>query len=72
MCVFVFQALSQKDTTWTKLFVGGLPYHTTDKTLRKEDNKKLDIFRLETGLAEFDLNLGGVKFLLLLEHLFRD
>lgn len=23
----------QKDTTWTKLFVGGLPYHTTDKTL---------------------------------------
>lgn len=28
------QALSQKDTTWTKLFVGGLPYHTTDKTLR--------------------------------------
>ena len=64
--------MSQKDTTWTKLFVGGLPYHTTDKTLRKEDNKKLDIFRLETGLAEFDLNLGGVKFLLLLEHLFRD
>jgi RNA recognition motif-containing protein len=25
---------SQKDTTWTKLFVGGLPYHTTDKSLR--------------------------------------
>lgn len=24
---------SQKDTTWTKLFVGGLPYHTTDKSL---------------------------------------
>ncbi|CAL8128578.1 unnamed protein product [Orchesella dallaii] len=24
----------QKDTTWTKLFVGGLPYHTTDKSLR--------------------------------------
>lgn len=23
-----------KDTTWTKLFVGGLPYHTTDKSLR--------------------------------------
>jgi len=24
-----------KDTTWTKLFVGGLPYHTTDKSLRE-------------------------------------
>lgn len=24
----------QKDTTHTKLFVGGLPYHTTDKTLK--------------------------------------
>ena len=24
----------QRDTTWTKLFVGGLPYHTTDKSLR--------------------------------------
>ncbi|KAE8739283.1 hypothetical protein FOCC_FOCC015221 [Frankliniella occidentalis] len=26
--------VQQKDTTWTKLFVGGLPYHTTDKSLR--------------------------------------
>jgi len=25
----------QKDTTWTKLFVGGLPYHTTDTSLRE-------------------------------------
>lgn len=25
----------QKDTTWTKLFVGGLPYHTTDASLRE-------------------------------------
>ncbi|CAF3357067.1 unnamed protein product [Rotaria socialis] len=24
-----------KDTTFTKIFVGGLPYHTTDDTLRK-------------------------------------
>lgn len=24
-----------KDTTYTKIFVGGLPYHTTDKSLRK-------------------------------------
>lgn len=28
----------QKDTTWTKLFVGGLPYHTTDKSLREHFN----------------------------------
>uniref|UniRef100_A0A8C4X0K2 RNA binding motif protein 38 n=1 Tax=Eptatretus burgeri TaxID=7764 RepID=A0A8C4X0K2_EPTBU len=25
----------QKDTTFTKIFVGGLPYHTTDGSLRK-------------------------------------
>ena len=24
----------QKDTTMTKIFVGGLPYHTTDESLR--------------------------------------
>jgi hypothetical protein len=29
-----FQPIQQRDTTWTKLFVGGLPYHTTDKSLR--------------------------------------
>lgn len=29
------QTSQQKDTTWTKLFVGGLPYHTTDKSLRE-------------------------------------
>lgn len=23
-----------KDTTYTKIFVGGLPYHTTDESLR--------------------------------------
>ena len=28
-------SLGQKDTTFTKIFVGGLPYHTTDETLRK-------------------------------------
>lgn len=28
-------AHQQKDTTWTKLFVGGLPYHTTDASLRE-------------------------------------
>ena len=30
-----FQPIQQRDTTWTKLFVGGLPYHTTDKSLRE-------------------------------------
>lgn len=25
----------QKDNTFTKLFVGGLPYHTTNETLKK-------------------------------------
>ena len=28
-------ALTQKDTTFTKIFVGGLPYHTTDQSLRE-------------------------------------
>jgi RNA recognition motif-containing protein len=28
-------SINQKDTTFTKIFVGGLPYHTTDETLRK-------------------------------------
>lgn len=27
--------MMQKDTTFTKIFVGGLPYHTTDKSLRQ-------------------------------------
>ncbi|XP_018326995.1 RNA-binding protein 24-like isoform X2 [Agrilus planipennis] len=27
--------VQNKDTTWTKLFVGGLPYHTSDKSLRE-------------------------------------
>ena len=26
--------ITHKDTTFTKLFVGGLPYHTTDDTLK--------------------------------------
>lgn len=30
----LMQANLQKDTTFTKIFVGGLPYHTTDETLR--------------------------------------
>lgn len=27
-------SVQNRDTTWTKLFVGGLPYHTTDRSLR--------------------------------------
>lgn len=27
-------SIQQKDTTYTKIFVGGLPYHTTDSSLR--------------------------------------
>jgi len=27
--------IQSKDTTYTKIFVGGLPYHTTDGTLRE-------------------------------------
>lgn len=27
--------VSQKDTTFTKIFVGGLPYHTTDQSLKE-------------------------------------
>lgn len=33
MCVRMHT--TQKDTTYTKIFVGGLPYHTTDSSLRK-------------------------------------
>ncbi|CAF2578305.1 unnamed protein product [Rotaria sp. Silwood2] len=33
----------QKDTTFTKIFVGGLPYHTTDETLRAFFSKFGDI-----------------------------
>ena len=28
------QQANQKDTTFTKIFVGGLPYHTTDESLK--------------------------------------
>ena len=36
-------AITQKDTTFTKIFVGGLPYHTTDKSLREFFDKFGDI-----------------------------
>ncbi|KAK3087356.1 hypothetical protein FSP39_005009 [Pinctada imbricata] len=35
--------ITQKDTTFTKIFVGGLPYHTTDKSLREFFDKFGDI-----------------------------
>lgn len=28
-------SISQKDTTFTKIFVGGLPYSSNDETLRR-------------------------------------
>ncbi|XP_076338792.1 RNA-binding protein 38-like [Tachypleus tridentatus] len=31
----VSSGIQQRDTTFTKIFVGGLPYHTTDKSLRQ-------------------------------------
>lgn len=31
--------ITHKDTTFTKLFVGGLPYHTTDDTLKAHFDK---------------------------------
>lgn len=34
---------SSKDTTFTKLFVGGLPYHTSDETLYKHFSQYGDI-----------------------------
>lgn len=37
------QANQEKDTTFTKIFVGGLPYHTTDETLRAFFSKYGDI-----------------------------
>ncbi|XP_046560998.1 RNA-binding protein 24-A-like [Haliotis rubra] len=35
--------VQQKDTTFTKIFVGGLPYHTTDQSLREYFDKFGDI-----------------------------
>jgi RNA recognition motif-containing protein len=35
MATVATSGISQKDTTFTKIFVGGLPYHTTDQSLRE-------------------------------------
>ncbi|XP_072306370.1 RNA-binding protein 38 [Eucyclogobius newberryi] len=31
----IMHSINEKDTTYTKIFVGGLPYHTNDASLRK-------------------------------------
>lgn len=35
--------VTNRDTTFTKLFVGGLPYHTTDDTLKAHFDQYGDI-----------------------------
>ncbi|KRX87957.1 RNA-binding protein 38, partial [Trichinella pseudospiralis] len=35
MAALMDPLLANKDTTFTKIFVGGLPYHTNDRTLRE-------------------------------------
>lgn len=35
--------VTNRDTTYTKLFVGGLPYHTTDETLKTHFDQYGDI-----------------------------
>ena len=59
----------QKDTTFTKIFVGGLPYHTTDESLRNyfavfgDIEEAVVITDRQTGksrgygFVSFDLNL---------------
>jgi RNA recognition motif-containing protein len=50
--------LLQKDNTFTKLFVGGLPYHTTDETLRAFFLQYGDI---EEAVVIYDRNTGKSK-----------
>uniref|UniRef100_A0A2K5SCJ0 RNA-binding protein 38 n=1 Tax=Cebus imitator TaxID=2715852 RepID=A0A2K5SCJ0_CEBIM len=50
---------SQKDTTFTKIFVGGLPYHTTDASLRKYFEGFGDI---EEAVVITDRQTGKVHF----------
>ncbi|XP_041101693.1 RNA-binding protein 24-like isoform X1 [Polyodon spathula] len=46
---------TQKDTTYTKIFVGGLPYHTTDSSLRKY----FEVFgEIEEGVVITDRQTG--------------
>ena len=50
--------LLQKDNTFTKLFVGGLPYHTTDETLRAFF---LQYGEIEEAVVIYDRNTGKSK-----------
>ncbi len=50
--------LLQKDNTFTKLFVGGLPYHTTDETLRAFF---LQFGEIEEAVVIHDRNTGKSK-----------
>lgn len=50
--------LLQKDNTFTKLFVGGLPYHTTDETLRAFFSQYGDI---EEAVVIYDKNTRKSK-----------
>lgn len=50
--------LLQKDNTYTKLFVGGLPYHTTDETLRAFF---LQHGEIEEAVVIYDRNTGKSK-----------
>ena len=64
---------TQKDTTWTKLFVGGLPYHTTDKSLREH----FEVYgEIEEAVVITDRQTGksrGYGFVSCIFHdLFRD
>ena len=59
-----------KDTTWTKLFVGGLPYTTTDQELREffeefgEIEEAAVIIDRQTGKSK------GYGFVSILRYLF--
>ncbi|KAG7253523.1 hypothetical protein CRUP_011085, partial [Coryphaenoides rupestris] len=55
---------AQKDTTYTKIFVGGLPYHTTDSSLRKyfevygDIEEAVVITDRQTGKSRANVNLA--------------
>ena len=50
--------LLQKDNTFTKLFVGGLPYHTNDETLKAFF---LQYGEIEEAVVIYDRNTGKSK-----------
>ena len=66
------QQTQQKDTTFTKIFVGGLPYHTTDDSLKSFFSK---FGNIEEAVVITDRTTGKsrgygfVSFLLKINHL---